>query len=213
MKEYNKEDVEDVFALSFEFTFDRFGEKVVHELIPNGSNIEVTHKNKKEYIYSYIKYILHDSVEKYIKAVKKGFDMVINVDESPALILFRARELELILIGTSRLDFEELEDMGTEYEGYTPESKVIQFFWDVVKKFDDENQRKFLKFVSGSPRAPVGGLKELKFKIQRAGPDSELLPTSATCFTTLLLPEYSSKAKLKEKLTIAIENSLGFGFD
>lgn len=37
------------------------------------------------------------------------------------------------------------------------------------------------------------------------------LPTSHTCFNHFLLPEYSSKEKLKEKLDIALNNAEGFG--
>ena len=37
------------------------------------------------------------------------------------------------------------------------------------------------------------------------------LPTSHTCFNHLLLPEYNSKEKIKEKLLIAIKYSKGFG--
>ena len=37
------------------------------------------------------------------------------------------------------------------------------------------------------------------------------LPTASTCYNILLLPAYSSKEKLKEKLLLAIENATGFG--
>jgi hypothetical protein len=37
------------------------------------------------------------------------------------------------------------------------------------------------------------------------------LPTSLTCFGRLLLPEYSSRSVLEEKLDKALENSKGFG--
>jgi hypothetical protein len=47
--------------------------------------------------------------------------------------------------------------------------------------------------------------------MQRGGPDTDRLPTSHTCFNILLLPDYSSKEKLKERLAVAIENAQGFG--
>lgn len=37
------------------------------------------------------------------------------------------------------------------------------------------------------------------------------LPTAHTCFNHLLLPEYSSRDKLEQRLLIAIEQSEGFG--
>ena len=60
-------------------------------------------------------------------------------------------------------------------------------------------------------RAPVEGLSALKLIIQRGSPDTDRLPTSHTCFNVLLLPEYSSKDKLRNRLMTAIENAQGFG--
>ena len=79
--------------------------------------------------------------------------------------------------------------------------------------FSYEQKQKLLRFATGSGRAPIGGLSNLlpKFKLQRNGPDSESLPSAATCFSTLLLPEYSSREKLRAKLLLAIENASGFG--
>lgn len=37
------------------------------------------------------------------------------------------------------------------------------------------------------------------------------LPTAHTCFNALLLCEYSSKDKLRDRLTTAINNGKGFG--
>jgi HECT-domain (ubiquitin-transferase) len=73
-------------------------------------------------------------------------------------------------------------------------------------------------FVTGSDRVPIGGLKAMKFIIQKNGNgtynihlDSELLPTSHTCFNVLLLPQYSSIAKLTDKLIKSLNNAEGFG--
>lgn len=55
---------------------------------------------------------------------------------------------------------------------------------------------------------------QTKFKslvISKNGDDSDRLPTAHTCFNHLLLPSYSSKEKLADKLTLAIEQSEGFG--
>lgn len=71
-----------------------------------------------------------------------------------------------------------------------------------------------LTFSTGSDRAPVNGLKSMKFYIIK---DTEKdvtdrkLPTSHTCFNQLLIPEYSSKEILRKKLHVAIENATGFG--
>ena len=42
----------------------------------------------------------------------------------------------------------------------------------------------FLTFV-GTDRLPVGGIGAISFVIQENGPDSDLLPTASTCYSTL----------------------------
>ena len=48
-------------------------------------------------------------------------------------------------------------------------------------------------------------------QVQRSGPDADRLPTAHTCFNALLLPEYHTRAKLRNHLLLAIENAEGFG--
>lgn len=150
-----------------------------------------------------------------------------------ALSLFRAEELELLVCGNPRLDFEALEAAAKcdglllipvmssslsvttgalRYEdGFDAASDVIRNFWAVVHEFDIEKQRALLKFVTGSDRAPIDGLAKMPFVISRNGPDSERLPTSHTCFNHLLLPAYPTREKMREKLLVAIDHTEGFG--
>ena len=83
----------------------------------------------------------------------------------------------------------------------------------VLFGMDDDKQRQFLQFVTGSERVPVGGLDHLQpaFLVAKNGGQSERLPTSHTCFNTLLLPEYDSKGWLENRLSLALQNSTGFG--
>jgi hypothetical protein len=38
----------------------------------------------------------------------------------------------------------------------------VKWLWEVVGEFDDEERRRFLKFFTGSDRAPIGGLGNLR---------------------------------------------------
>jgi len=90
-------------------------------------------------------------------------------------------------------------------EGYLDE------FWALLESFDTTQKRQFLKFVTGSDLAPVGGLERLVLKIQRNGGEpTNRLPTSHTCFNLLMLPEYDNITKLSQLLRTAIENAEGF---
>lgn len=82
--------------------------------------------------------------------------------------------------------------------------------WEIVHALNEEEQRSFLKFVTGSDRAPIGGLGNLRCVIQRGGEDTDRLPTSHTCFNLLRLPAYGSKAKMAGRLKLAIMNAEGF---
>jgi len=81
----------------------------------------------------------------------------------------------------------------------------------IVRGFSAERRRQLLEFVTASGRVPVNGISSIMFVIQRNGPDSDRVPTSLTCFGRLLLPEYSHRRKLREKLKIALEHGKGFG--
>ena len=88
----------------------------------------------------------------------------------------------------------------------------MTWLWEIVlEEWEDANRRKWLAFATGSDRAPVNGLKSLKFYIIQDGEDDKRLPTSHTCFNQLLIPKYSSKDILRERLQTAVENSTGFG--
>ena len=95
-------------------------------------------------------------------------------------------------------------------DGYTKDSQVVQWFWEIVSKFTEKEKRNLLFFVTGNDRIPLNGLSSLKFRIQRSGDNDELLPSAHTCFNIVSFPEYSSKEILKNRFAIALENVTGF---
>ncbi|XP_072390654.1 ubiquitin-protein ligase E3A [Diabrotica undecimpunctata] len=208
--EYDEPNVEEVFMQTFSISYqDVFGCTINYDLKENGEKISVTQENKYEFVDLYANFLLNKSVEKQFSAFYKGFQMV--VDESPLELLFRPEEIELLICGSKNFDFDELEN-STEYDGgYTNESQIIKDFWSVVHALSLEDKRKLLQFTTGSDRVPIGGLSRLKLVVAKNGPDSDRLPTAHTCFNVLLLPEYSSKEKLKDRLVKAINYSKGFG--
>jgi E3 ubiquitin-protein ligase HERC4 len=211
IKEYPGDDAEDVFCLDFEISYSGIGgEELKHDLLgANGAGTAVTSGNKGTYVDLYVEWFFERSIEGSFKAFATGF---LRVVDGRALHLFTPLELEQLVEGETRLNFYELEK-GAEYEGFTESHHSVLEFWSVVHTFSYEQKQKLLRFATGSGRAPIGGLSNLlpKFKLQRNGPDSESLPSAATCFSTLLLPEYSSREKLRAKLLLAIENASGFG--
>ena len=128
-----------------------------------------------------------------------------------ALTLFRPDELELLICGCPVVDFHELELAASYEDGFSHDHPTMKMFWQVVREMSLEQKKALLMFVTGSDRVPLKGLANVTFIIQCHGPDSDRLPAALTCFNRLLLPEYRTKKKLKERLIVAVENCKGFG--
>ncbi|XP_077572291.1 ubiquitin-protein ligase E3A isoform X6 [Stigmatopora nigra] len=203
-------DVEADMSLTFQISHnDLFGSPVLYDLKEDGEDIPVSKENRREFVELYADYILNGSVGRQFRAFKKGFLMVTN--ESPMRYLFRPEEVELLICGSRKLDFEALEKT-VEYDGgYSKDTTIIKDFWATLHSFGEEQKKQFLQFTTGTDRAPVGGLGKIKMIIAKNGSDTNRLPTSHTCFNALLLPEYSSKEKLRERLLKAITYAKGFG--
>eukprot|EP00922_Rhytidocystis_sp_ex-Travisia-forbesii_P061402 GHVS01091015.1.p1 GENE.GHVS01091015.1~~GHVS01091015.1.p1 ORF type:complete len:1010 (-),score=115.67 GHVS01091015.1:587-3616(-) len=202
---------QDAFGeMTFEINYDYFGEMRTQPLVEGGGGIKLTMANRKEYVDLFVKYHLDDSITSQFDAFKKGFKDC----ESELINSLTASELQLIICGTRNYEFSDLRE-GASYDGgYTENSEYIKEFWDVCTSLDTHQKRKFLRFCTGSDRAPLGGLRALHLKVQRNGCEPvERLPTAYTCFNTLLLPEYGTQEKLRRLLVTAIENSEGFGLE
>lgn len=178
------------------------------ELKPGGSQIPVTKHNRQEFVDLMVDWYLNKSVADAFEQFKIGF---YSVASGSSLVLFNHQELELLICGLPHLDFAALEGAAVYDGGYTAEHPAIKNFWEILHSFTLEQKKSFLSFVTGCNRAPMGGLGKLKLMVQRDGPDSNKLPTSHTCFNALLLPEYASKAKMQDRLQVAIMNAEGFG--
>ena len=97
--------------------------------------------------------------------------------------LFDYEEVETLICGQRELNFEELRDNCIYAHGFTPTCDQMVWLWEIVlEEWDDDTKRKWLAFSTGSDRAPVNGLKSLKFFIIQDGEDDQRLPSSHTCF-------------------------------
>ena len=132
-----------------------------------------------------------------------------NVLPVEVLTLLTGEELRDAFCGNPDVDVELLRRV-VEYEGYEDSDTVVQFFWETLREFTNDQRKAFLQFVWARNRLP---LKEsdfdAPFKIQKAGSDKkgeDALPSASTCFFSLTLPDYGTKEQLRDKLLFAIEN-------
>ncbi len=92
------------------------------ELKPNGKNIAVTEKNKKEYIEKMVKWRVERGIVEQTECLVRGFHEVVD---SRLLSIFDAQELELVIAGTAEIDIIDWRK-NTEYRSGK--------FWEITPK-------------------------------------------------------------------------------
>ena len=170
-------------------------------------NTPVTNNNVLIYVKAYIFFMLIGSIETNFEAFREGFEHVCYIEEYKIL---EPEEFDILVSGEEVLDWGALQRCATYSDGYSSKSRAVKWFWDLFQRLSNGDKLKFLKFATGTDRAPVGGLGKLKLVIQR-GADPDKLPVSHTCFNTFTLPDYRTRQELEKKVTLAIEQNEGFG--
>jgi ubiquitin-protein ligase E3 C len=209
LKTYNG-DARDL-TLTFTLLNTELGETNEIELIPNGSQIDVTDENKNRFIGLVAKYHIYDKMKEESEAFCRGLWEVID---KAWLRIFNEPELQVLISGAydGVIDIDDLKS-NTVYVGTLSDlDPVIHRFWKVVRNMTQTQLCFLLKFVTSCERPPSLGFASLepRFTIQRVDGDDSMLPTSSTCFNILKLPTYSSTKILREKLLLALGEGGGF---
>ncbi|KAF8522137.1 hypothetical protein BU17DRAFT_75225 [Hysterangium stoloniferum] len=206
-------DITDIIDETFTTTEDRFGELVTIDLKPGGADIPVTEENKKDYVEAIVEYRISRRVKEQFEAFMSGFSELIPQE---LINVFDERELELLIGGMSEIDVDDWTKF-TDYRGYEMNDEVIQWFWKCIRSWPPERKSRLLQFATGTSRIPVNGFKDLqgsdgprRFTIEKSGDPSQL-PKSHTCFNRIDLPPYKDYQTLEHKLTLAVEETVGFG--
>ncbi|XP_070783871.1 E3 ubiquitin-protein ligase HECW1 [Enoplosus armatus] len=209
-------DITDILDLTFTVNEEVFGQVTERELKSGGSNLQVTEKNKKDYIERMAKWRVERGVVQQTEALVRGFYEVVD---SRLVSVFDARELELVIAGTVEIDLGDWRS-NTEYRGgYHDGHIVMRWFWAAVERFNNEQRLRLLQFVTGTSSVPYEGFAALRgsnglrrFCIEKWGKVTSL-PRAHTCFNRLDLPPYPSYTMLYEKLLIAVEETSTFGLE
>ncbi|RMZ88822.1 hypothetical protein DV736_g3960, partial [Chaetothyriales sp. CBS 134916] len=206
-------DITDVLDQTFSVEDEQFGETKTIDLKAGGRDIQVTNENKREYVELVTEWKINKRVEEQFNAFIAGFNELIPAD---LVNVFDERELELLIGGIADIDVDDWKK-HTDYRGYQEQDEVIQNFWKIIRTWDAEQKSRLLQFATGTSRIPVNGFKDLqgsdgprRFTIEKAG-EINALPKSHTCFNRLDLPPYKSYEVLQQKLSTAVEETLGFG--
>ena len=180
-----------------------------YELIPNGANISVTSENIDQYIEKVIDASVFSGVFEQMKSFVKGFSEVFPIS---ALSIFTTDELNEVF-GSSHEDWsrDALSEAIKPNHGYNHDSIAIERLINVLVNFSGKERRKFLQFLTGSPKLPIGGFKAMRpeFTVVRKYAEDnfisdDYLPSVMTCANYLKLPDYSLEEIMHQKLIDAI---------
>lgn len=153
-------------------------------MIENGRNIVVTEANKHEYVRLVCQERMTGAIRQQLSAFLEGFYSIIP---KSLINIFNEQELELLISGLPNIDIDDLR-ANTTYSKYQPTSPQVEWFWQALESFDQEDRARFLQFLTGTSRVPLGGFANLegmhgptKFQICRAAVSStNHLPSAHT---------------------------------
>ncbi|XP_066448386.1 probable E3 ubiquitin-protein ligase HERC1 isoform X1 [Eleutherodactylus coqui] len=178
-------------------------------IIPGGNSIPLTFSNRKEYVERAIDYRLHE-MDRQVAAVREGMSWIVPV---PLLSLLTARQLEQMVCGMPEISVEVLKKV-VRYREVDEQHQLVQWFWQTLDEFSNEERVLFMRFVSGRSRLPANTADiSQRFQIMKVDRPHDSLPTSQTCFFQLRLPPYSSQPVMAERLRYAINNCRSIDMD
>ena len=209
--------VDESLALTFSVLHQALGETMTVDLVPDGQTKPVTEGNKAQYIRLLREHHVYYLRRKATDALRCGLERVVP---RQALSPFTAHETQLLLCGLETLDIGDWRQHAHYRGSLRPSTDLVQWFWSILEEMPVSDQRRVLQFATGSPRVPLEGFAGLSgtagtsrpFTIER-GTNPDQLPVAHTCFNRLILPPVTSRAILRRRLLLAVENSVGFGME
>mmetsp|Transcript_79857 Transcript_79857/g.156606 ORF Transcript_79857/g.156606 Transcript_79857/m.156606 type:complete len:259 (+) Transcript_79857:1419-2195(+) len=209
-----------MLCLDFTVTEDKLGVAETVDLLENGGDITVDNSNLPEYLDTQLKYRTLTRIEPQLTELLRGF---YDVVPEPLLSVFDFQEIELLLHGLPNIDMDDWVK-NTDYTGEFANSsgnKVVLWFWELVRSYEQEQKAKLLQFVTGTSGVPIQGFAYLqgndgnvrRFTLH-GDRNVKVFPRAHTCFNRIDMPIYKSKAEMQKYLTMAISmESTGFGIE
>ena len=173
--------------------------------MPLGINKVVDEENKGEYVECMQKWLCRGRYEPAIGHLLQGFHE--HVGQS-VLQHFAVQEVQLLISGRPNIDACEVRRDVILAGGFNADSPQVQWLWETLDDLSQEMLCRFVGFFSGCACVPYDGLNPpLTLTLAEDGSDATL-PRAHTCFNQLVLPRYSSKAVLQERIKYALDNQV-----
>ena len=166
--------------------------------------MEVTDANKQFYVEHLVSWHTERKFGAALRAFKEGFYSLVP---RRTVEVFSFRELERMVNGEETVDIDALRREAIYAGNLDASSSLVEWLWAILSSMPSGDRASFLRFVTGSSRMPLDGF-DPPFQISAdVDADPKALPTSHTCFNEIILPPYTSKGNLKERLFYALRNS------
>jgi hypothetical protein len=209
----SREAVEELM-LTFSVTMEYLGVVEEIDLVPGGRSITVTPANLPLYILLLVDFKLNRVMAQQIGAFRAGLCSIVR---KSLIRMFDGNELQLLFEGNESSVGLDVDDwmQHTHYRSDVERnSRAAAYFWATVRGMTPAQQRQTLKFVTSFSRAPLLGFRHMAppFSIILLQGEKDRLPSAATCYCTLKLPEYDSLEIARDKILKAVEGTNSFDF-
>ncbi|NXY26034.1 HECD3 ligase, partial [Atrichornis clamosus] len=201
MEVMDKDTFEFKFGNELTYTTVLSDQRVV-ELIPNGSNTVVRYEDRKEFIRLVQQARLEESKEQ-IMAMQAG---LLKVVPQAVLDLLTWQELEKKVCGDPEVTVDALKKL-TRFEDFEPQDTRVQYFWEALNNFTNEDRSRFLRFVTGRSRLPA----RIYIYPDKMGPQMQQWQLLLTFF--FFLPAIPRAKVCEEKLRYAAYNCVAIDTD
>ena len=171
-------DITDILFESFSVEVGEGDDTEVVDLKEAGRDVDVTEENKEEYIELMVAWRTEFSVRRQLDALLQGFHLLVPEE---ALAEFSLAEFNVLLNGKPDVDVDELRAFVVFQGGYDVNSQEVLWLWQALRGFTPEYRAKFLRFVTGTSKAPVDGF-EPPLNITKSDLPDDALPKAHTCF-------------------------------
>ena len=178
------------------------------EMVDGGADELLSADNVEEYLKLLVWWFMYKGPQEKLECIKAGYKSMLDEELFDVIV---PEDLENLLCGAREKPWTviELTQNCTLSEDLKLDSPVVKHLFKVLSSFSREDQKMFLKFVTGTPNLPIGGFASLKPKLgislkSCAGKPNSYLPTASTCSHLLMLPKYTKEEVLRKKLLKAI---------
>ena len=172
------------------------------DLIENGQNFPLTKARAQKFFDKALEVRLAESkpqVDAIVAGIHKTFDMKF-------LKIMNWKFLEYRVVGLAEVSTERLKEI-TNYRNCTESHEVVKRFWSIFDGFTNDERRSYLRFVWARNRLPLKEMQVEKHTFELVESwDTERLPFGRTCYFSLQVPHYETKAAFREKLIYAFTN-------